>query len=464
MLNMYVGVHVGRLMYAAMVNEHGETVRQLKLTDDADGARQLVAAVVDVTKQGDAVYTAVEHERRGGDGLLYALVGNKQLAPLETQWYIVRQDVVNAYIDRVHRSRGAHSVSRAELVARFVRDDHALLPTWLGTRYAVLRRHTRELARLRQQAAREKAHVIALAVAKFNKIGQHMSNGRRNSCPQVDVDNHELVNFLLTHLTVDDILNTAPMNLVKLHPTCHGMTDTTRRRFTEILKVATQASYRLKRNIASGLTLNLSSAFMIYTTLRQQEQVLRQAVNATLAQINDKQLVVLNSIPGMNTVYAGTLLSEIVDINRFHTVKGFVRYCGLGDDGQPRGNAYLRQALIGLTRQMYRHSIVLRKYMDARMTAEEQRVGPRESLLAGARKCARMVYAMLRDERLFGHMYVNNTYKRIPVQTVIDSDDTTTTDDNVLKDQLAHWWSLFNDALVTPLDTDTADLAVQGNG
>lgn len=129
---------------------------------------------------------------------------------------------------------------------------------------------------------------------------------------------------------------------------------------------------------------------------------------------------ILESIPGIGTITAFLLASEIGDITRFETAKQFASYFGLvprlsqsGDHAYygritKLGNPYVRWALVQASHRLVRYDSNAQKFT----SRVRGRAGGKKAIVAQARKLATIIYACLRDNREYAKDYTRATRSR----------------------------------------------------
>jgi transposase len=139
-----------------------------------------------------------------------------------------------------------------------------------------------------------------------------------------------------------------------------------------------------------------------YQALTAQVDQCTAQLEAQLDQIDQT----LTTIPGLGTVLAATILSEIGDVQRFPSADHLVSFCGLAlsehQSGQSRQRGFLsRRGSARLRSAFYQAALVAVKY-DPHINDYYQRQlkrgrAKRSALLAAARKLVRICYALLKS-------------------------------------------------------------------
>ena len=121
----------------------------------------------------------------------------------------------------------------------------------------------------------------------------------------------------------------------------------------------------------------------------------------------------LTSIPGIGKVYSAGIIAEIGDIRRFESHASVAKYAGLvwnrnqsGDfEAQnsrmiKSGNRYLRYYLLEAANSVRRCDSEFRRYYDLKFK-EVNKYQHKRALALTARKLVRLVFRLLKDNRLY---------------------------------------------------------------
>jgi len=137
------------------------------------------------------------------------------------------------------------------------------------------------------------------------------------------------------------------------------------------------------------------------------EQEIR-AIESTVREAEQTQpgYALLQTVPGIGPILAGTILLEVGDIQRFATVGHFASYCRCvgsehvsngkrkGAGNTKNGNRYLSWAFIEAAHFAIRYEAVIRTYYQRK----QARTHPLVALKTVAHKLARACYHMLREQ------------------------------------------------------------------
>ncbi len=121
----------------------------------------------------------------------------------------------------------------------------------------------------------------------------------------------------------------------------------------------------------------------------------------------------LTSIPGIGPVYAAGLIAEIGDVKRFENEAALAKYAGLtwtkhqsgtftADHTRliQGGNRFLRYYFCQAANKLRQHDPDYQMFYQKKLR-ETPRTPHKRALVLTARKLVRLVYVLLRDQRLY---------------------------------------------------------------
>jgi transposase len=177
----------------------------------------------------------------------------------------------------------------------------------------------------------------------------------------------------------------------------------------EALQKAARSSYRLPKAMADAVNLAMASNIRVIRSLQEQAKSLEKAIEEHLATIPQT----LTSVPGIRTIFAAGLLSEIGDIQRFPNQMALAKYAGLAwtenQSGEFKGvesrliksgNRYLKYYFTQAAKSVQVHDTVFAQYFSLKK-AEPAKYAEKRALAFTARKLVRLVDYLLRTNRLY---------------------------------------------------------------
>ena len=153
----------------------------------------------------------------------------------------------------------------------------------------------------------------------------------------------------------------------------------------------------------------MSVSIATMRALEKQIKVLDKAIEQQFEIIPNT----LTSIPGIGKVYSAGIIAEIGDVNRFQSHASVAKYAGLvwtqhqsgNFEAQhtrliKSGNRYLRYYLLEAANSVRRCDSEFRRYYDLKFK-EVNQFQHKRALALTARKLVRLVFRLLKDNRLY---------------------------------------------------------------
>ena len=267
-------------------------------------------------------------------------------------------------------------------------------------RYQALRTLTRARFDVIQNLTREKQRFANYLFLKCSGMAQDK-----------DIPNTSATTIaLMEHFeTVDDLANADLEELTAF------VTETGHGRFTDpavvakAVQAAARGSYRLPKTVNDTVNQAMAVSIASMRALKEQVKVLDKAIEHQFEIIPNT----LTSIPGIGKVYSAGIIAEIGDIRRFNSQASVAKFAGLvwhkdqsGDFETEHsrmiksGNRYLRYYLLEATNSVRRCDSEFRRYYDFKFK-EVNKFQHKRALALTARKLVRLVFRLLKDNRLY---------------------------------------------------------------
>ncbi len=267
--------------------------------------------------------------------------------------------------------------------------------------YKSLQRLTRARFCVAQNLTREKNRYLANLFLKFSGMAQEkLFSDNFGATAMALIDKYE---------TVDEIAYT-PLEELAAFLNEHGQgkfADPVA--LAESIRASAKRSYSLPREVVDSVNqvLALSAGLIRFyeKQLAQYDKVIAQHISSI-----PNPLI---SIKGVGLVYSAGILSEIGDVHRFPSQASLAKFAGLAwsryqsgefDADQtnliPSGNRYLRYYLVEAANHVRQHDPEYRAFYEAKFREARKTPHKRAAVLT-ARKFVRLVYALLRDNKLY---------------------------------------------------------------
>ncbi len=175
------------------------------------------------------------------------------------------------------------------------------------------------------------------------------------------------------------------------------------------VQAAARGSYRLPKTVNDSVNQVLSISISSMRAIQGQIKALDKEIERQFANIPNT----LISIRGIGPVYSAGIIAEVGDINRFASQARLAKYAGLAwtqhQSGQfegqhtrliKSGNRFLKYYLCEAANSLVRCDTEYRRYYDLKYK-EVNKYQHKRALALTARKFVRLVFRLLKDNRLY---------------------------------------------------------------
>jgi transposase len=170
-------------------------------------------------------------------------------------------------------------------------------------------------------------------------------------------------------------------------------------------------SYNLPQPLNNSINQVLSVSIANIRTLKEPIKTLDKAIEKQLELIPNSKILL--SIKGIGQVYSAGIISEIANINRFDSHAALAKYAGIAwkenksgnFNGEitnlvKSGNRYLRYYLLEAADSLRKCDSEFRRFYNLKCK-EVNRFQYKRALALTARKFVRLVFRLLKDNRLY---------------------------------------------------------------
>lgn len=289
------------------------------------------------------------------------------------------------------------------------KDSHPVI----GYQKIALQRLTRQRKHIAEQLGKEKQYLssnlfLKFSALKVNPEGKPFSDnyGKTSSVMLTDfLSNEEIVKADLGDLVVK-IAEVSKYRISDPEETAR------------LLQKVARDSYRLDLVAADSVSVAMASSFRLIHTYEDELKKLDKEILRLIEGYDNKYYTILTSIKGVGKVYAAGIIAEIDDIHYFRNDDHLASYCGLrwkrNDSGnkhsdhtkQPNTcNTCLRYYMVEATGSILRFNDEYAAFYH-RKKSEVKVNSHKRALVLTSRKFVRLVYGMLRDNKLFDDHYL----------------------------------------------------------
>lgn len=404
MATLYVGIDVGsksNVVYFMLPN--GDKHSNFSVANSFDGSCQLVKRILSALTSHslDTVLIGLEATSVYGDNLVYFLREDATLVPFNKKIHVLNPKQVKKFHDS-YNDLPKNDYVDSFVIADCLRFGRINKEVYMSDyRYKALQNLTRARYYAVQNLIKEKQRFMNVLFKKYSTMTQEkvFSN-----------------TFGATALAIYDEFESAEaLANMDLHELTDFIIKKGKNRFSnpdavaKAIQKAARSSYRLPKTVNDSVNQVLSISITSMKALESQIKAFDKAIQAQMMLLPN----VLTSIPGIGPVYSAGIMAEIGDINRFESQAKLAKYAGLawkqhqsgGFKSEttrliPSGNRFLKYYLCEATLSLVRcdkeyNDFYHRKYI------EVNRYQHKRALVLTARKFVRLVFRLLKDNRLY---------------------------------------------------------------
>ena len=399
---LFVGIDVSsRNNVAYLMNPDGSKHSSFSVQNNLGGAKLLSERIVSAlsSMQLEHVVIGLEATSIYGDSLVYALREDGRLGRFQRKIHVLNPKQVKKF------KEAYPDLPKNDFVDAFVIADHLRFgriarEVYMDDyRYQALRTLTRARFDVIQNLTWEKQRFANYLFLKCSGMAQDK-----------DIQNTSATTIALMERfeTVDDLANANLDELTAfLEEKGRNFADPATK--AKAIQVAARNSYRLPSTVNNSVNQAMSVSIASMRALEKQVKILDKAIEQQFEIIPNP----LTSIPGIGKVYSAGIIAEIGDIHRFDSQASIAKFAGLvwtqhqsGDFEAEHsqmiktGNRYLRYYLLEAANSVRRCDSEFRRYYDLKFK-EVNRFQHKRALALTARKLVRLVFRLLKDNRLY---------------------------------------------------------------
>ena len=404
MNKLFVGIDVGSRINAVYImlpdgSKHSSFTVQNNLGGAQSLSKRVVAALKDFNLS--TVILGMEATSVYGDNLACFLREDGALGRFEKRIHVLNPKQVKKFKD-AYPDLPKNDAIDAFVIADNLRFGRINAAIYLDDyRYKALQTLTRTRFSVVQNLTREKQRFMNYLFMKCSGLAQEkVFSNTYGSTALALIEEFE---------TPDDIANMDVDQLVEF------LVEKGKNRFpnpSEVAKAAQAAargSYRLPKTVNDSVNQVLSISISSMRAMQEQIKALDKEIERQFENIPNT----LTSIPGIGKVLSAGIIAEIGDINRFPNHAAVAKYAGLAwtqhQSGMfeaqntrqiKSGNRFLKYYLCEAAFSIVRCDTEYRRFYDLKYK-EVNRYQHKRALALTARKLVRLVFRLLKDNRLY---------------------------------------------------------------
>ncbi len=401
---LYVGIDVSsksNVVYLMLPN--GDKHSNFSVANSHDGSTQLVKRICSALESNslDTVSIGLEATSVYGDNLVYFLREDASLASFNRKIHLLNPKQIKKFKESYNDLPKNDRVD-SFVIADCLRFGRINKEVYIGDyHYKALQNLTRARYFAVTNLTKEKQRFMNVLFKKYSSMTQE----------KVFSDT-----FSTTALAVYDEFESAEeLAYMDLQELTAFIIKKGKNRFSDpdavakAIQKAARSSYRLPKTVNDSVNQVLSISITSMKALKSQIKEFDQAIAAQMDLLPN----VLISIPGIGPVYSAGIMAEIGDVNRFANQAQLAKYAGLawtqhqsGDfEAQNTrlirsGNRFLKYYLCEAAFSLVRCDKEYNAFYHQKYK-EVNRYQHKRALALTARKFVRLVFALLKDTRLY---------------------------------------------------------------
>ena len=401
---LYVGIDVSsKTNVAYLMLPNGDKHSNFSVANSLDGSTQLVKRILSALTSHslDTVMIGLEATSVYGDNLVYFLREDATLAQFNRKIHVLNPKQVRKFKE-AYNDLPKNDYVDSFVIADCLRFGRINKEVYIGDyRYKALQNLTRARYFAVCNLTNEKQRFMNVLFKKYSAMTQE----------KVFSDTFSTT-ALAVYDTFESVEALAYMDLQEL---TEFIMEKGKNRFPDpdsvakAIQKAARSSYRLPKTVNDSVNQVLSISITSMKALEAQIKEFDKAISAQMKLLPN----VLISVPGVGPVFSAGIMAEIGDINRFENQAQLAKYAGLAWTQYQSGNFeaetsrlictgnrflkyYLCEAAFSLVRCDKEYSNFYHlKYK------EVNRCQHKRALALTARKFVRLVFALLKDNRLY---------------------------------------------------------------
>ncbi len=401
---LYVGIDVSsksNVVYFMLPN--GDKHSNFSVANSHDGSTQLVKRICSAltSESLDTVSIGLEATSVYGDNLVYFLREDASLASFNRKIHVLNPKQVNKFKES-YNDLPKNDWIDSFVIADCLRFGRINKEVYIGDyHYKALQNLTRARYFAVCNLTKEKQRFMNVLFKKYSTMTQE----------KVFSDT-----FSTTALAVYDEFESAEaLAYMDLQELTAFIIEKGKNRFPDpdavakAIQKAARSSYRLPKTVNDSVNQVLSISITSMKALESQIKEFDKAIAAQMKLLPN----VLISIPGIGPVYSAGIMAEIGDINRFDNQAALAKYAGLAWTQHQSGNFEAQNTrLIHSGNRFFKHYLCEAAFSLVRCDKEYSnfyhlkykevnKYQHKRALALTARKFVRLVFTLLKDNRLY---------------------------------------------------------------
>ncbi len=404
MLNtLFVGIDVSKKNNVVrFIDSLGDTLTIFSIPNNQDGANVLLEKLHNtiISKDFEAVSIGMKSTSIYADHLAIFLRNDAFLKKWGVKVFILNAKQINAFKE-VYPELPKNDNIDTLIIADYLRFGRISKEVNPDEKFIALRNLTRARFQVVQNLSREKTRFLDTLFYKFSSLDSSKVFSNTFGATSIAV--------ITDFFSVDDISNMPLEDLAEFLMEKGKNKFADPEQIAKNLKTAARSSYRLSKTVNDSVNQLLAVRIVGIRSLQQQTKDLDTSIESYMQLFP----AILDSIPGIGSVYSAGLLAEIADIKRFRNHAALAKYAGItwtqyqsGDYQASNtklilsGNKYLKYYFLEAANKVRMHDAEFKRYYQSKFK-EVLKHQHKRALALTARKLVRLVYSLLSTNQLY---------------------------------------------------------------
>ena len=404
MNKLYVGIDVSsRNNVVYIMKPDGSKHISLSVENSPKGSAKIVKHIISALcfYKLEDVIIGLESTGCYGEHLVYFLKESAELSRFNRHIHVLNPRQVKKFKD-TYNDLPKNDYVDSFIIADCLRFGRINKEVYMGdTRFKALQTLTRQRFFIVRILAAEKQRFLNVIFKKYSSLAQNKvfsdTFGASALALYKEFDSADTLAYMDLHELTDFLVK----NGKNRFPDPEAV--------AKAIQKAARSSYRLQKTVNESVNQVLSVSISLIKALEQQIKVLDKAIAKQLELIPNT----LISVPGIGPVYSAGIIAEIGDIHRFKNQAALAKYAGLAwtqnqsgnfESENTRlinsGNKFLKYYLCEAAFSLVRCDTEYSRFYHLKYN-EVNRGKHKRALALTARKLVRLVFALLKDNKLY---------------------------------------------------------------
>ena len=404
MSKLYIGIDVSsKNNVAYIMKPDGSKHSNFSVANSPAGSSELVKRIIKALTSENLSQITIGLESTGcyGDPIVYFLRESNDLAAFDCHIHVLNPRQVKKFREN-YNDLPKNDYVDSYIIADYLRFGRINKEVYMDdARFKALQTLTRQRFFIVNTVAAEKQRMMNLIFKKYSSLSQNkvFSNtfGASALALYEEFDSADTLAYMDLHELTDFLIKKGKNRF----PDPEAV--------AKAIQKAAKSSYRLPKTVNDSVNQALSVSINLIKASEMQIKILDKAIAEHMQLIPNT----LTSVPGIGAVYSAGIIAEIGDIHRFNNHAALAKYAGLvwsqhqSSDFEaeitkmiPSGNKFLKYYLCEAAFSLVRCDTEYKRFYQLKYN-EVNRFKHKRALALTARKFVRLVFALLKDNRLY---------------------------------------------------------------